>query len=167
MRTGTSLVSKQLHELGVPMGTTMRFPLARENTQLDWEDIEFTDKCLATLKGTSVRGARLKIFFNQYIRRRGTGLWGVKSPFLSPYIEMFKEEANHLGHKVKVILTTRDTDDTFDSIRRQTDSQEPIKTQYELLTYVPPAPDLIIPIEDSWKTPELVKDKLSKLIKEF
>ena len=164
MRTGTSLVAKQLHELGICMGTKMRFPLRRENTQLDWEDIEFTDRCLATLKG-DIKRARLRLFFNRYIRQRGDEPWGVKSPFLLPYVDLFKTEAAALGKTVKVILTTRDEDETFKSIKRQTSSDEPIMIQHMLLRYTEHYPDLVVQIEDSWNDPEHVKQKLIELIR--
>src|SRR3990172_3947832 len=153
MRTGTSLVAKQLHELGIPMGTVMRFPLLRENAQLDWEDADFTDKCLATLKG-DIRKARLRVFFNSYLRRRSGEVWGVKSPFLYPYVELFKTEAASLGKTVKVVMTTRPVHATFESIRNQTTSDEPIQIQRILMTYPIPEADLIIPIEESWNSPD-------------
>jgi hypothetical protein len=166
MRTGTSLIARQLHELGCPMGTQMRFPLMRENAQLDWEDVELTDKALAAVRGT-LKKARLKVFFNQYIRRRSqdSEFWGVKSPFLLPYVDLFKAEAAALDKIVKVILTTRDVKETFKSIKRQTQLDEPIQIQKILMTYPEPKADLIIEIEESWNSPETVKQKLMELIR--
>lgn len=162
MRTGTSLVSAQLHKLGIPMGTSMRFPIPGERGQIDYEDIELTDCCLAALKG-DIRKARLRLFFNRYIKDRSKNneIWGVKSPFLLPYVEMFKEES---PHPVKVILTRRNVDDTFESIQRQTSSSDPIQIQKLLMTYPEPLVDLVVNIEESWSNPELVKQKLIELI---
>lgn len=168
MRTGTSLIARQLHELGIPQGTQMRFPLMRENSQLDYEDVVFTDRCLAAVKGL-IRKSRLRVFFNSYIRQRhsmGYEIWGVKSPFLYSYVELFKEEAAKLNEAVKVIVTRRDVVETFESIKRQTDSSEPTQIQQILMTCSEPQADLIVPIEESWNNPELVREKLIKLITE-
>ena len=165
MRTGTSLISKQLHEMGVPMGKTMRFPLMREDAQLDWEDVEFTDKCLARLKG-QISQEELEQFFVRYVAERkaqGMDPWGVKSPFLLPFIELFKK---HAGDYVKVILTTRKFDDTLASIARQTNLREAMELQQMLVSHAGYMwPSLIVPIEDSWDTPQLVKNKLVELIR--
>lgn len=164
MRSGTSLVAKQLHELGVPMGTAMRFPLMRENSQLDFEDIEFTDNCLAALQG-KISTEQLKRFFSTYIWKRGRHkiTWGVKSPFLLPYVDLFKQMAKE---PTKVILTIRPVEDTYRSIEEQTRLAGPKEIQDILVKTETINSDLTIDIKESWNWPGRVRYKLAELIKE-
>lgn len=164
MRSGTSLIARQLHELGIPMGSKMRFPLMRDNSQLDWEDVDFTDNCLSALIG-KIDTRQLERFFYYYIgtrKKKDLDPWGVKSPFVLPYINLFKDCAKDT---VKIVLTERDVDQTFKSIRRQTILEGPEEIQKLLLPFRDPDADLIVKIEESWKTPELVKNKLIELIR--
>lgn len=173
MRSGTSLISKQLHELGVPMGSELRFSFPGPGGQLDYEDIIFTDKCLATIKGEADIGD-LHSFFQNYARDRreqGYTIWGVKSPFVLPYVDLFKRM---VGEPVKVIRTIRNVEATYKSLERQVGTMEKqldvngilsqmTRVQDMLRTCTVDA-DLTIDITESWTSPESVRDKLIELI---
>lgn len=162
MRTGTSLVAKQLHLMGVPMGTTMRFPQAKANGQDDWEDIEFTDMMLNRLMGIDDSdredfGLRVK----QYeLSRDGVPVWGVKSPFALPYVTALREAFEDV---VKVVMTTRDIEQVYRSLDQQQLGLREI--QYQLHSFIDKvSPDLVIDIEESWHSPSTVEQKLQELI---
>lgn len=171
MRTGTSLISKQLHLMGVPMGTEMRFPPARETGQDDWEDIKFTDLMLNHLMELDLLNNSefsSEILSYEQGRVRETGgevpvLWGVKSPFALPYIYTIKEAVDD---EVKVVMTTRDIEDTYKSIKVQTDLKLMKRIQDSLVEFNDTSKaDLVIEIEESWSSPESVKLKLEQLIR--
>lgn len=163
MRTGTSLASWWLHEMGVPMGITMRFPFSNPKGQVDWEDIEFTDYMLEAVKGKHGPMARRQ-FMRRYINKRSAPLWGVKSPFLLPFVEEFKAVVDN--DEVRVVLTTRDIDQTYESLTDQGVLNESIEVQKLLIPALSNVnPDLVIEINESWESPETVKDKLLNLIR--
>jgi hypothetical protein len=171
MRTGTSLISKQLHLMGVPMGTEMRFPPARETGQDDWEDIKFTDLMLNHIMGLDLLDYRaFKSEISAYERRRVREaggefpvLWGVKSPFALPHIDTIKEAVDD---EVKVVMTTRDLEETYKSIKVQTDLALMKRIQDGLVEFNDTSKaDLVIEIEESWSSPESVKLKLEQLIR--
>lgn len=107
------------------MGTQMRFPHSAD-AYLEWEDVEFTDKLLYTLLGVHPLD-QLGPFFMSYVAKRGDGLWGVKSPFLIPYIRMFERACQLEGHQFKLISTERPYHDTIASLRHQFDDDEAFK----------------------------------------
>lgn len=161
MRTGTSLVSRQLHRIGVPMGTAMRFPQAQPNGQEDWEDIEFTDFMLNAIIGHNSDDDVLE-FMEYYIEKRNAingYLWGVKSPFALPYVQLIRAASD----RVKVIRTTRDTDDTIASLAEQTDLADVLEIQNILMESRPFVPNMQIDLSESLDRPEYVKRKLLDL----
>jgi hypothetical protein len=165
MRTGTSVLAQTLHQLGCPMGTEMRFP-SHPKAHLEWEDTEFTDRCL---QGVLRDVENLGDFFHEYIQKREGELWGVKSPFLYPYLSMFKTAAQRLGHEVKIITTVRPYYDTVNSLREQIGDNESFvfarTLQYKLAGYRRHAPaDLVVDIKDTWLDPEGVRNQLAQLI---
>jgi len=149
------------------MGTTMRFPLPTEVCQEDWEDIEFTDLMLARLTG-KIADSWFKVQIREYVEKRSVvPVWGVKSPFLLPYVTLFKEAVDD---EVRVIQTRRDIADTFDSMERQLINPAELSTVMDLQHMLIPAldnvqPDLVIDIEESWASPDIVKSKLQALLR--
>lgn len=115
MRSGTSALAQIVHELGVPMGNVMRFPQL-ESSQPDWEDVEFTD---AMLQATIGSRENIGEFMLDYIEKRGSGTWGVKSPFLLPHLKMFKTACQLSGHDCKILMTSRNSFETIASLRTQ------------------------------------------------
>ncbi len=168
MRTGTSLASRQLHRMGIPMGTVMRFPSPRENGQEDWEDVWFTDLMLnhmAELDDQDETDFRLDI--KDYIESRlGPEVWGMKSPFALPYIEDIRTVCASLDQELRVVLTTRNIDEAYASLATQTRVRSIKALQDKLVTFLLYAnTDLEIAIEDSWHDPDSVKQKLSALVR--
>lgn len=168
MRTGTSLVSRQLHRMGVPMGTRMRFPAAQENGQEDWEDVWFTDMMInhiAELDDQDEVDFGLDI--KDYIESRlGPEVWGMKSPFALPYTEAIRTAAALFGQELSVVLTTRDIDEAYASLEAQTRVRSIKALQDRLVPFIPNVnPDLEIRIEESWHDPDSVKHKLSALVR--
>ena len=151
MRTGTSLVSKQLHLMGVPMGTQMRFPI---NGQEDWEDVEFTDMMLARLTGRDVsdREEFMDRIWTYATGRRGPNTWGFKSPFALPFIEDIRE-AIAVEADLKVVLTTRPVTDTYESLKKHECSENMTYLQSKLLPWLDGVKfDLSIDITESWNS---------------
>lgn len=167
MRSGTTLVSRQLHRMGVPMGTTMRFPLPTEVCQEDWEDIEFTDLMLDRMTGKTA-DSWLNCQVRGYAQKRSVvPVWGVKSPFLLPYVNLFKEAVDD---EVRVVQTRRSIPDTFESMERQLINPQTLESVKALQRMLIPAldnvqPDLVIDIEESWASPDSVKSKLQDLLR--
>lgn len=155
------------------MGTQMRFPEHNPKAHLEWEDTEFTDRLLnAILIGEPSNSFELRSFFRQYITNRTGNLWGVKTPFLLPYLKLFKELAEAIGYEVKTILTYREENETFKSIEEQCshkpDMLDLVKgIQYKLITSRIERQDdgdLVVDIKDTWNNPDKVKGSLKRLI---
>jgi hypothetical protein len=163
MRSGTSVLAEHLHELGVPMGTQMRFP-HNSRGQFDWEDIEFTDTCLQGI----INNENPREFFAEYIQKRKGDIFGVKSPFVLPFIRTFRTAANRLGHEVKVITTARPYYDTIHSLRQQLPDDDTFRfvcsIQHRLEGCWRGRPDLTIDINETWLSPTSVREKLANLI---
>jgi hypothetical protein len=163
MRTGTSLTSRQLHRLGVPMGTAMRFPLAQENGQDDWEDIAFTDMMLDHL--TQKVDKPIFEHISGYVtwRRQGSEIWGMKSPFALPFVDAIR---NAIEDEVKVVLCTRAIHETYDSLKAQTSEPFLIHVQDLLLESLDKVKcDLVIDHSEHSDSPDGVKAKLEALIR--
>ena len=163
MRSGTSLVAKQLHLMGVPMGTLMRFPI---NGQDDWEDVEFTDMMLARLSGADLSEKDdFLCRVRQYEQdRRGPHTWGVKSPFALAFVEDIREAVED---EVKVILTTRPVKDTYASVKKYEHIVDLTGFQDQLFQSFLDGvkSDLTIDISESWTSPDTVETKLRNLIR--
>lgn len=169
MRSGTSVLAQHLHELGIPMGTEMRFP-SNEKNHLEWEDTKFTDFFFQQAVNKVKDSGKIGDFLREYIPSREGEIWGVKSPFALPFVETFKTAAERLGHKVKIIKTHRPIYDTISSLRRLTDNDDVfymVRTVQEKLIRClnQVHADLTIDIKDSWLAPTDVRDRLAKLIR--
>ncbi len=98
MRSGTSPLAQMLHRMQGPFA------------HLEWEDAAISDPLAAAMIGkTEIDHEAL---FEEYIPTR-RGRWGVKSPFLLPYLDLWRDVAHRRGHTVKVIVTERDYGDTL------------------------------------------------------
>ena len=170
MRSGTSPLSMFLHELGVPMGTQMRFPVSPK-AHLEWEDTVFTDAMYSSL----LKNTDPSEFMREYIGSRERGTWGVKSPFLLPFVSTFISIAAEFDEEVKFILTKRSYSDTLVSLNTQFGyfedeslTKHAKEIQQKLLMHWDIASkkaDLIVDIEETWNSPERVKEKLLELIR--
>jgi hypothetical protein len=169
MRSGTSVIAQHLHELGIPMGTEMRFPTTAKN-HLEWEDTRFTDACFKQLIKKHQDSGQIGAFFREYIPSREGESWGCKSPFALPYANTFKIAAERLGHEVKIITTYRPTYDTIHSLRELTEDDDLFYTiravQEKLIGNLNTVhTDLQIDIKDTWLSPTSVRESLAQLIR--
>ena len=171
MRSGTSPLAQMLHQMGIPMGEFMRFPLHSDRAHLDWEDSVLSDR----LVGEIVLGCEndMSEFFFDYIVRRRTpdsGVFGVKSPFLIPFMEQFLEAAEAANEPIGVVVTERDYEDTVESIYQQT-HHLPFDEQSVCLDIQRRLADDIgrviadrkIQIEDTWAHPRIVAGWLASV----
>jgi uridine kinase len=167
MRTGTSAVTEILHtELGVPMGTLMRFPLQNDYAHLEWEDEMFSSNLLAHLLTESFD---IDHFFRDYISSRQGEVWGAKSPFLLPYIDEFVEAGEDAGHEVRIVQTAREIDQTIESLKRQAAQylENVVEIQKLLIPHIQHSgnrADLIVPFSMIRYNRTLVKSQLKGLL---
>ncbi len=111
MRSGTSFLARSLHRLGIKMGNEMHFPVGASDP--DWEDVPFTDTLAKALVDGRTDVTR---FLREYIEQRGPGTWGVKSPFLLPFVEQLRWVG---GSGVRILLTKRPLREACASLERQ------------------------------------------------
>ena len=116
MRSGTSFLAEALHKAGVPMGSFMRFPTMNPLAGFEWEDALLAEPLMAVVTGDRYEPRQI---IGQYIETRGHGTWGVKTPFLMPFVGMFSEILVSIGMKPHVFITDRDYQETLASIRQQ------------------------------------------------
>jgi hypothetical protein len=117
MRSGTSFLSRNLNELGIPMGTNMRFPDAgTPGSTLDWEDADFTQKV-----AEAVIGGHELPDLDAYVRDRSytPGAWGIKSPMLLPFLPDFVDALERAGRTPVLIVTYRPYGETLQSLNHQ------------------------------------------------
>lgn len=167
MRSGTSVIAEHLHELGICMGETMRFPPGK--AQFDFEDIPFTDFFFQQVVSTVRDSGKIGDFLREYIPNRGD-VFGVKSPFVLPFVETFKTAAERLGHEVKVIKTYRPIYDTIHSLRNLIKDDHVFCTvraiQEKLINCCDSSHvDLTIDIKETWLSPTDVRERLAQLIR--
>jgi len=116
MRSGTSPLAQMLHQMGVEMGSFMRFPTQTPVAHLEWEDALLAEPLAKHLLGQAE--IDVPALLRSYILGRH-GEWGVKTPFLLPFLRDFREIATGLGMQLRVILTERDYSETIKSLERQ------------------------------------------------
>jgi hypothetical protein len=97
----------------------MIFPEPGPEMQLEWEDADLTIPLASLLAGN--QQFDVEDFLRGYlVNRVHQGVpWGVKSPFLLPYLRSFKRIAGELNVPVEVILTRRPLEDTLRSLERK------------------------------------------------
>jgi hypothetical protein len=124
MRSGTSPLAMILHQAGVTMGVHMRFPTHNKLSHLEWEDAWLADSLLAEILHPREEG-RVEADIESYVRTRARGAngkpWGVKTPFLLPFMGALKLACAEADEPLTVVVTNRDYDDTIKSIRRQSE----------------------------------------------
>ena len=177
IRSGTSPIARMLHQMGVPMGEHMRFPMLSKASHLEWEDSPFSDMLMFAIKDKweteRVRGL-LAAYIKKRTDRHGE-LWGVKSPYLMPFIGDLQAIADSMGVDMSLVMTHRSHADISKSIRRQVSHlgvEDKAATmeilfgfQSQLKTYIGQwVPDLTIDIEDTKRSPRDVARKLSHLV---
>jgi len=123
MRSGTTPLSMMLHRIGVKMGDTMRFPPAGTTHHIEWEDNELSEELARIIYNQSDTNPADLI--GDYIDAREadptTLKWGVKTPFLLPFLDIVIDAAKSRGLPLTIIVTHREVIDTFASIDRFAD----------------------------------------------
>lgn len=126
MRSGTTPLAMMLHQMGVSMGKFMCFPIHNNHPHLEWEDAVFTNVLTSQFEGDET--VVVEDFLHQYIEGReqeaAGSAWGVKTPFMLPYIPQLEKVCGELGIKLTLIVTRRDYNDTLVSLHRQMDDIE-------------------------------------------
>ena len=117
MRSGTSPLAQMLHQMGVEMGSFQRFPAQTPVSHFEWEDAPLAEPLVRHLLG--LVEVDVPALLRSYILSR-EGQWGVKTPFLLPFLRDFRQIATGLGMQLRVILTDRDYSETVKSLERQT-----------------------------------------------
>lgn len=115
MRSGTSALARLIHhELEIPMGIAMPFP-AKGVTP------EYEEMTLSATAAQRILESRTLIHEEivEYVTMRDHfhgEPWGVKSPFLLPYLKTFRRVLR--DREVRVILTRRPVDECIASLER-------------------------------------------------
>jgi len=126
MRSGTTPLAMMLHQMGVSMGKFMCFPIHNNHPHLEWEDAVFTSVLMNQFEGDEA--VVMEDFLHHYIegreREAGGEAWGVKTPFMLPYIPQLEKVCEELGVELTLIVTRRNYDDTVVSLHRQMDYLE-------------------------------------------
>ncbi len=124
MRSGTTPLAKMLHQMGVGMGTFTRFPTHNKNAHFEWEDAPLADPLLAMLSD-SKEEAHVSQLLGAYVASRRTKEpWGVKTPFLLPYMKQLRRVCRDMDEPLAVAITERDYAETLRSLERQSDHLE-------------------------------------------
>lgn len=168
MRSGTSFLASELHRMGVPMGSLMQFPAG--DADPDWEDVAFT----TTLANGLLAGEKdCRSFFSAYIRARGHGRWGVKSPFALPFVAQFFGAAKDGGHAVRLFLTSRSEHEAKQSLDAKLAHVESAvaervrglqRTLAESWQAAHAVSDAVFDCDESRKSPDLVRGRLCGLV---
>jgi hypothetical protein len=177
MRSGTTPLAKMLHQMGVPMGEHMRFPAMGPLSHPEWEDEPLSSSLAKRLTG-QMKPESIRGIFKQYISGRVAvhgALWGVKSPFLLPYMDQWRTAADEVGSgEVIVITTERPYADTVKSLEAQSDYMlDPDRTEFmeflmSLQERLATARDELkanctIDIGDTWAWPRSVAARLASV----
>ena len=134
MRSGTSFLAETLHRQGIPMGTFMRFPSLNPKSGFEWEDAFLSEPlCQIAMRHLDTPDDLVSAFrdakevIGNYVSRReaeGAFPWGVKTPFVLPFLGSLRDAVETAGHSLNVFLTNREYADTLKSLELQFDHLE-------------------------------------------
>ncbi len=178
MRSGTSPLAMFLHQMGVTMGTYMRFPTVNEWSHAEWEDVALSDPlCSMLVHPRETDNPRSLI--ESYVRVRSKAAngkpWGAKSPFMLPYMKSLRSVCEELDEPIEVALTDRDYRDTVRSLRRQSDHLSEFErggimpATFKLQETLRDSRDLVVEgaeifhVDDTIKYPRMAAERLAKM----
>ena len=122
MRSGTSPLAQILHQSGVTMGTHQRFPMQNKWSHFEWEDAALSEPLCSEIDKPKDPDMPRRLI-DEYVRVRKRfakgGPWGVKTPFLLPYLGHLRDTCEEIDEPLAVVLTERKFDETIESLRRQ------------------------------------------------
>jgi hypothetical protein len=111
-----------LHQMNVCMGLYQRFPVQNEYAHFEWEDAALADALATEIIDPQGKGKPRRII-EEYVRTRkrlsGGKPWGVKTPFLLPFIGHLRDVCEEIDELLVLVLTERKFDETIESLRRQ------------------------------------------------
>ncbi len=121
MRSGTTPLAKMLHQMGVCMGTYQRFPSMNLLSDFEWEDVTLAESLANILSGKSDQdpSEAIDFYLDQRVTSEQGTVWGVKTPFVLPFISEFKEQCEKHGEPLSIILTDRPYDEVMRSVSSQ------------------------------------------------
>ena len=123
MRSGTSPLALMLHQMGVSMGSHQRFPApGNEFSSFEWEDAALADQLVQEVL-PSKDPTRPSRVIREYVAARKRGAkgkpWGVKTPFLLPFVAELRAACDEAGEDCVLVVTKRNPREARDSLRRQ------------------------------------------------
>ncbi len=124
MRSGTSPLAMFAHQMGVTMGTYLRFPIQGDSGDFEWEDAALADPLVAEIAEPNDldRPHRIIDDYVKHRKRVANGKpWGVKTPFLLPFLDHLKSACEEIDEPLVLVLTDRPYADTVRSLRRGMD----------------------------------------------
>ena len=179
MRSGTSPLAIMLHQMGVTMGTYLRFPLHNENAHFEWEDAELADPLLALILKPKEEDTPERVI-DYYVRKRIHVMdgkpWGVKTPFLLPFLPELRSVCEDVDEPLSVAITQRDYKDTIGSIRKQVSHLSEferggvlprlVKIQEQLAPYWKSAAEdsTVFDFKETQESPHTVAKRLADLV---
>ena len=117
MRSGTSALSRMLHQSGVDMGYMFVAPDPGTINEVEYEDAEIT---LALFNAPPQPVA--EPILREYIRERRKSKraleFGFKTPFALPYVGLIRRICKQFGEPLVVIYTLRDVTESNASFER-------------------------------------------------
>jgi len=123
MRSGTSPLAMMLHQMGVTMGSHLRFPTpGNEFAHFEWEDAALADQLVQEIPvgKDKTRPGRV---IREYVAARKRGAkgkpWGVKTPFLLPFVADLRAACDDIGEECVLVVTKRHPQAARDSLRQQ------------------------------------------------
>jgi len=168
MRSGTSGVSRILHQMGVDMGRLMASPIPG-TLNADWEEWEISRYLMQNTPDYE--------YLLDYCQRRQKAKWGkhwgFKSPFALKCLDMLEGIAEEIDEELFIIKTEREIDETFKSLQEK--STLPVfkdipefyermeNWQKELITLECQS-DITVNINDLWREPAKVALKLNEYL---
>lgn len=169
MRSGTSIVARIAHQLGIDMGTHMRIPPPGSGLDPEYEDLWVADDLARRALGVPVGLAQLP--FETYIgnrQRKARGKpWGFKSPLLVLYWSEWIE-AIHAEDPFVTVLCGRPGNECLASITRAARTAEELETLLSIqqrIYQVLPDIDAQKPLEIPFGTPpEQIAAQLATLM---
>ena len=125
MRSGTSPLALILHHMGVSMGNYLRFPTpGNDASHFEWEDAALADQLVMEIPTNGdARHELPRRIIHDYVALRKRGAkgqpWGVKTPFLLPFVNELRAVCDELDEECVLVVTKRDPREAKASLRRQ------------------------------------------------
>lgn len=168
MRSGTSIVARIAHQLGICMGTAMRIPPPGSGLDPEFEDIVLADELARDAMGLG------KLYWYQlkdYIERRpfnSSGPWGFKSPLLALYWSEWLEAAEACGESVVTVRCARSFEEMEASLvsaaRNEQERNALLALQCRIYKHLSPVLGYSSAVISFGTPPQQIAEKLASLM---